>query len=56
MSAPRDFATGDDPAYCALCGKETSIAMLAHHLVTEHDIDPEDIANAPIVHENAEPS
>ena len=47
--APLPFATGDDPATCALCGHETSVAMIAHHLVTEHDIDPDDIANAPII-------
>lgn len=45
----RDFMTGDDPVTCRLCGKITSVAMIAHHLVTEHGIDPDDIANALIV-------
>lgn len=50
MSEPgRDFATGDDPVLCHLCGKDTSVAMIVHHLETEHGIDPEDIANAPVV-------
>jgi hypothetical protein len=45
----RDFATPDDPATCGICGKETSIAMIARHLITEHDIDPDDIADAEII-------
>lgn len=49
VAPPLDFATPDDSAYCGVCGKETSLAMIARHLVDEHDIDPEDIANAPIV-------
>lgn len=44
-----DRYTGDDPALCHLCGKDTSVAMIAYHLVHEHGIDPEDIANAPII-------
>lgn len=43
-----DRVTGDDPVHCELCGKDTSLAMAAHHLATEHGIDPEDIANAPV--------
>lgn len=49
MSEPLGFATGDDPVLCHLCGKDTSIAMIAHHLMTEHDIDPDEIANAPVI-------
>jgi hypothetical protein len=45
----KDRATPDDPAICGLCGHETSIAMIARHLEVEHDTDPSDIANAPIV-------
>jgi hypothetical protein len=49
VSDERVQGTGDDPVLCYLCGKDTSAAMIAHHLITEHDIAPEDIANAPIV-------
>jgi hypothetical protein len=45
----QEIVTGDDPVLCHLCGKDTSIAMIAHHLATEHDIDPDEIANAEIV-------
>lgn len=44
----KDRPTPDDPVMCGLCGKETSVAMIAWHLEHEHDIDPDDIANAPI--------
>jgi hypothetical protein len=41
--------TGDDPVLCHLCGKDVSVATIADHLVAEHDIDPEAIANAPVI-------
>jgi hypothetical protein len=41
--------TGDDNAYCNLCNKTTSVVMIGHHLITEHGIDPEDIAFAEVV-------
>jgi len=40
--------TGDDPALCHLCGKDLSVATIVDHLVREHDIDPDDIANAEV--------
>jgi hypothetical protein len=43
------YGTGDDAAFCGLCGKETSVAMIAQHLVDEHGIDPETIRTARIV-------
>lgn len=49
----RDFSTPDDPAHCALCGKETSVAMIAIHLIEEHGYSAEEIANAPIFTEGA---
>lgn len=39
---------GDDAVACGICSKVTSLAMIAHHLVNEHGIDPEEIANAPV--------
>lgn len=44
-----DHATGDDPVLCHLCGKDMSLAMIVYHLEHEHGIDPDEIANAPIV-------
>lgn len=41
--------SGDSPATCGLCGKETSVAMIAKHLEDEHGIDPREIADAPVV-------
>lgn len=41
--------TPDDSCYCGICGKETSLAMIVVHLANEHDVDPDEIANAPIV-------
>lgn len=46
-----DQATGDDSCYCGICGKETSIAMIGLHLIEEHDVDPDDLANAPVRYE-----
>jgi hypothetical protein len=43
-----DGATGDDAAFCNLCGRETSLAMLAVHLAEEHGIDPRELADAPV--------
>jgi len=40
--------TGDDPVLCHLCGGDFSIASIADHLIREHDIDPDDIANAEV--------
>lgn len=40
--------TGDDSVFCGLCGKETSLVMIARHLKDEHGIDP-DWENVPIV-------
>ena len=42
------YATGDDPAHCELCGKDTSIAMIGRHLIEEHGLDPEDLTEAEI--------
>lgn len=39
--------TGDDPVLCHLCGQDFSVATITDHLVRDHDIDPDDIANAP---------
>lgn len=39
---------GDDPVLCGLCDKSTSVAMIARHLIEEHGLDPEEIANAPV--------
>lgn len=47
-----DRATGDDPVLCHLCGRNTSVAMIGHHLVSEHGLDPDDIANAPVVYDD----
>lgn len=44
-----DIATPDDPVTCGLCGHRTSVAMIVTHLKEEHDIDPAEIADAPIV-------
>lgn len=43
--------TGDDSVFCQLCAPphETSIAMIATHLVEVHGVDPQDIADAEIV-------
>lgn len=41
--------TGDDPVLCHLCGRDFSVATIVEHLTREHEIDPDDIANAPIV-------
>ena len=46
---PIDFATGDDPVLCHLCGKDTSLAMIAYHLFAAHGIDPDEVAAAPTV-------
>jgi hypothetical protein len=53
-SAGRDFATGDDPVLCHLCGKDTSIAMISYHLFAAHGIDPDEIADAPIIDETGD--
>lgn len=45
---PLKHGTGDDPVYCGLCGAAKSVATIAHHLVTEHGVDPADIAGADI--------
>jgi hypothetical protein len=45
----KDRATPDDPATCGICGHETSLAMIATHLATEHDVDVSEIKNAPVV-------
>jgi hypothetical protein len=42
-----DRVTGDDNAYCAICGHVTSLAMISTHLVEAHGYDPEEIASAP---------
>lgn len=47
--AVRVQGTGDDTAYCGICGKETSVAMIGRHLIEEHGIDPDDLANAPVL-------
>lgn len=44
-----EIVTGDDPVTCHLCGKETSVAMIARHLHDEHGIAYEDIADAEII-------
>ena len=41
--------TGDDSVHCRLCGKETSVAMIVHHLEHAHGISPQQIIDAPIV-------
>lgn len=46
---PRVVGVGDDYVHCALCGRDTSLAMLATHLETEHDIPRSAIADAPII-------
>ena len=46
---PLDFATGDDRVLCHLCGKDTSVVMIGYHLFAAHGIDPDEIADAPIV-------
>ena len=46
---PLDFATGDDPVLCHLCGKDTSVAMIAYHLFAAHGIDPDEWADAEVV-------
>ena len=48
----RDFSTPDDPVLCHLCGNHTSLAMLAHHLETEHGLDPADLLDAEVVVED----
>jgi len=45
----KDRVTPDDPATCGICGYETSISMIVVHLANEHDIDPDEIASAPII-------
>lgn len=45
----RDQVTVDDPVTCALCGEKLTIGTIVLHLATVHDIDPEVIANAPVV-------
>jgi len=45
----REQFTPDDSVTCGLCGKETSVAMIARHLEDEHDIDPDEIADAPVI-------
>jgi hypothetical protein len=45
----RDQVTPDDPVTCGICGHETSIAMIVVHLANEHNIDPAEIASAPII-------
>lgn len=47
--AGRAEGTGDDPVLCHLCGRDFSVATIARHLVDDHGIDPEDIANAEVV-------
>jgi hypothetical protein len=51
LPKPLDRATPDDSVFCQLCEPphETSIAMMSAHLVEVHGLDPDDIANAPIV-------
>jgi hypothetical protein len=44
-----EIVTPDDSCYCRTCGKETSLAMISHHLKQEHGIDWEDIATAPVI-------
>jgi hypothetical protein len=46
-----DTFTPDDSVYCHLCDPphETSAAMIARHLEAVHGVDPQAIANAPIV-------
>jgi hypothetical protein len=44
-----DQVTPDDPVTCGMCGYQTSIAMISRHLAEEHNIDPDEIASAPIV-------
>lgn len=34
---------------CGICGHESSIAMIVHHLATEHDVDPQEIADAEVI-------
>jgi hypothetical protein len=47
-----NLVTPDDSCTCGLCGNETSLAMIAHHLVEAHGFDSEElsegIADAPI--------
>jgi hypothetical protein len=45
----KDRATPDDPVTCGICGRETSVAMIAAHLEREHGVDPREIADAPVV-------
>lgn len=52
----KDRATPDDPVTCGLCGKETSLAMIVIHLANEHGIDPQEIADAPVVDRTEEPA
>lgn len=47
----KEIFTPDDPVMCGLCDKETSVAMIVIHLRDEHGIEPEEIANAPILDE-----
>jgi hypothetical protein len=44
-----DRVTPDDTVVCGICGHKTSIAMIVVHLANEHDIDPAEIAAAPII-------
>jgi len=50
----KDRVTPDDPITCRICGHETSLAMIVIHLVNEHDIDPAEIASAPVIDRTGE--
>lgn len=45
----KDIVSPDDSVTCGLCGHQTSIAMITNHLERQHDINPGEIVDAPLV-------
>lgn len=41
---------------CGLCGEEKTIATIAEHLVREHNFDPKEIVNAPVILDGSDDS